>query len=87
MENGSIETTKSYEYLGFLFTPSREISSGLKDLRDRAMRAYHSLKNKMGHYFRLYPAITLDLFDSLIKPILLYSSAFGDASKHLKTIP
>ena len=87
MKNGSIETTNSYKYLGFLFTPSGEICSGLKDLRDRAMRAYHSLKNKMGHFFRLYPTITLDLFDSLIKPILLYSSDFWGCLKMPKNNP
>ena len=81
MKNENIETTKSYKYLGFLFTPSGEILSGLKDLRDRALRAYYSLKNKMGHYFRLHPATTLDLFDSLIKPILLYSSDFWGCLK------
>ena len=76
MNNGVITTTNSYKYLGFIFTPSGELCTGLKDLRDRALRAYHKLKNKMGHYFRLHPAITLSLFDSLIKPILLYSSDF-----------
>ena len=46
MKNGTIETTKSYKYLGFLFTPSGEIVSGLKDLRDRALRAYHKAIQK-----------------------------------------
>ena len=55
-------------------TPSREINSGLRNLKDRALRAYFKLKNNMGHYFRLYPEVTLHLFDTLIKPILLYPS-------------
>ena len=74
MKNGTIKTTNSYKYLGFIFTPSGEICTGLKDLRDRALGAYHKLKNKMGNYFRLHPTTTLSLFDSLIKPILLYGS-------------
>ena len=48
MKNGTIETTNSYKYLGFIFTPSGEIVSGLKDLRDRALRAYHKLKKQNG---------------------------------------
>ena len=76
MKNGTIATTNSYKYLGFIFTPSGEIVSGLRDLRDRALRAYHKLKHKMGDYFRLHPSTTISLFDSLIKPILLYSSDF-----------
>ena len=39
MKNGTIETTNSYKYLGFIFTPSGEIVSDLNDLRDRALRA------------------------------------------------
>ena len=87
MKNGTIETTKSYKYLGFLFTPSGEIVSGLKDLRDRALRAYHKLKNKMGIHFRLHPCTTISLFDSLIKPILLYSSDFWGCLKMPKNNP
>ena len=87
MQNGSITTTNTYKYLGFIFTPSGELCSGLKDLRDRALRAYHKLKTKMGHYFRLHPAITLSLFDSLIKPILLYSSDFWGCLKMPKNNP
>ena len=30
MKNGTIETTNSYKYLGFIFTPSGEIVTGLK---------------------------------------------------------
>lgn len=81
MKNGTIETTNSYKYLGFIFTPSGEIVSGLKDLRDRALRAYHKLKHKMGLHFRLHPFTTISLFDSLIKPILLYSSDFWGCLK------
>ena len=87
IDNGTIETTNSYKYLGLIFTPSGEIVSGLKDLRDRAMRAYHKLKHKMGHHFRLHPRTTLALFDSLIKPILLYSFDFWGCLKIPKNNP
>ena len=29
-----IETTKTYKYLGFIFSPSGEITSGFKDLKE-----------------------------------------------------
>lgn len=35
-----VETTRDYKYLGFKITPSGEINSGLKDLKDRAMKAF-----------------------------------------------
>ena len=45
--NCFMPTTNSYEYLAFIFTPYGEIHSGLKDLKDlkdRALRAYYKLK-------------------------------------------
>ena len=71
-----IETTRQYKYLGFLVTPSGEINSGLKDLKDRALRAFHKLKKKMGITFRKHPTTSIKLFRSLIEPILLYASDF-----------
>jgi len=62
--------------LGFIFTPSGEIRTGLEDLRDRALKAFYSLKNKMGNAFHRNIPTSLSLFDSLIKPILLYASDF-----------
>ena len=87
LQNGNIETTKTYKYLGFIFTPSGEISSGLRDLKERATRAYQKLKHKMGAYFRLHPLTTISLFDSLVKPILLYSSDFWGCLKMPKNNP
>ena len=82
-----VKTTNSYKYLGFIFTPSGSILPGLNDLKDRAQRAYHKLKNKMGAFFRLHPITTLSLFDSLIKPIMLYGSDFWGCLKMPKNNP
>ena len=79
--NEIIYTTNTYKYLGFIMTPSGEINTGLKDLKDRALRAYYSLKFKMGRYFMLCPSTTLHLFDTLVKPILLYNSDFWGCLK------
>ena len=43
-----IETTRQYKYVGFMMTPSGEITTGLKDLKDRASRALMSMKYKLG---------------------------------------
>ena len=71
-----IETVREYKYLGFLITPSGEVTTGLQDLKSRAMFAVSQLRNKMGEYFNKYPDTTLHLFDALIKPIILYMSDF-----------
>ena len=59
-----------------MVTPSGELNTGLKDLKNRALRALAKLKKKMGSCFRKHPLITLKLFRSLIEPILLYASDF-----------
>ena len=76
MGKSKLESTREYKYLGFIVTPSGEIGTGLKDLKNRALRALAKLKNKMGIQFRKFPLITLKLFRSLIEPILLYLSDF-----------
>ena len=85
--NEIIYTTKTYKYLGFILMPSGEINTGIKDLRDRALTAYYTFKGKMGRYFMLYPNTTLHLFDSLVKPILLYNSDFWGCLKSCDNNP
>ena len=82
-----VSTTREYKYLGFVLTPSGEINSGLIDLKDRALRAFMKLKKKLGSNFRTYPLITIKLFETLIKPILLYSSDFWGILKLPKNNP
>ena len=54
-----IETTRQYKYLGFLVTPSGEIATGLKDLKDRAQKALFAMKFKLGTAFKRNPLITI----------------------------
>ena len=82
-----LETVRSYKYLGFVITPSGEIKTGLKDLRDRAMRAFYKLKTSMGTSFERNIKLTLKLLDTLIKPILLNASDFWGCLKLPKNNP
>ena len=61
-----IESTRQYKYLGFLITPSGEINSGLKDLKDRALKSFMKIKKKMDSLFQQFPLVSLKLFDSLV---------------------
>ena len=76
-----LENVRTYKYLGLIITPSGEIKSALDDLRSRALKAYMALKNKLGVCFRDHVEDTIMLFDSLIKPILLYGSDFWGCLK------
>jgi hypothetical protein len=76
-----LENVRNYKYLGLIITPSGEIRSALDDLRSRAHKAYMALKNKLGVCFRDHIEDTIMLFDSLVKPILLYGSDFWGCLK------
>ena len=71
----------------FLVTPSGEVRSGLYDLRDRALKAFMKLKNKLGTAFNKDILTTLNLIDTLVKPILLFNSDFWGCMKLPKNNP
>ena len=76
-----LENVRTYKYLGLIVTPSGEIRSALVDLRSRALKAYMAMKSKLGACFRDHVADTVSLFESLVKPILLYGSDFWGCLK------
>ena len=75
-KGSQLEIVREYKYLGFILTPSGEITTGLKDLKDRANRASNCLRTKLGDSFRKDIRITLKLFKALVQPILLYMADF-----------
>ena len=85
--NEKIDNVREYKYLGFLITPSFNLHTALADLKDRSLRAYGALKAKLGIMFRKHVDITLHLFNTLIKPILLYASDFWGCLKLPKVNP
>ena len=50
--NMIINSTREYKYLGFLVTPSGEVTTGIGDLKSRAQYALVQLRRKMGNHFR-----------------------------------
>jgi exonuclease III len=61
-------------YLGFILTPSGKFSSTQKYLYDKASRALIVLRKTLFKVPELAVKTQLRLFDSMIKPILLYGS-------------
>lgn len=67
-----ITTVRGYKYLGFLVSPSGEVTTGIQDVRSRRSFALVQLRKKLGYIFRKEIGISIYLFDILAKPILLY---------------
>ena len=82
-----IETCCEYKYLGFRVTPYGGISSGLKDLKDRGIKALYKIRQQLGPLFLQHPKVTIKIFDTLVKPILLYASDFWGILKFPKNNP
>ena len=87
MNGVKLDMVREYKYLGFVITPSGEISTGLKDLRDRAFKAYMKIKNDLGPCFNQDISTLLNVIDSLVKPILMYASDFWGCLKLPKNNP
>ncbi len=60
-----------YNYLGLKISASGQFNIAIKDLTDKARRAFYSIRRPL---FKFNPPIKLwlKIFDSIIKPILLY---------------
>ena len=82
--NEEIDLVNRFNYLGFLLTPSFNIKELLSDLYKRGLKGYFKLKTTLGNHFKTDIPLSLKLFDSLVKPILLYGSDFwGPLVYHL----
>ncbi|XP_035693553.1 uncharacterized protein LOC118427738 [Branchiostoma floridae] len=68
----TIDITKFYTYLGIDITPSGSFSRATKQLRLKALRASFKLKSLLASNHNPSISLALDLFHSLVKPILLY---------------
>ncbi|NRB82002.1 MAG: reverse transcriptase family protein [Saccharospirillaceae bacterium] len=72
--NGEIlETVESYCYLGVILHESGNFAIAINDLKNKAMRALFGLKRTVNRTKLSFRSLTT-LFDSLIKPIILYDA-------------
>lgn len=78
-----IEHTDKYCYLGIIFDQNGSFSSANSELRAKALRAYYSLKNNIIKSSLSFKSTTT-LFDTLVKPVLLYGCQI--IAPHFKTM-
>ena len=70
--NDEIEVVSSYIYLGLLLNPSGKLGAAMKNLYGKAKRALYKLKRQLPFPLTHNVGISLKLFDSIIRPVLLY---------------
>ena len=66
--NIALQCVREYKYLGFILTPSGEITSGMEDLRLRALRAFAKIRKALGVCFHHNLYNSIHLFNYMIKP-------------------
>ena len=71
--NEPIESVQEYKYLGTLVTANGAFTKSCEDLYHRGLKAFFKLRRQLsqGH---IKCSTYLHLFDTIIKPVLLYSS-------------
>ena len=68
-----IEITKEYKYLGILFAQSGSLLTSKKHIAEQGSKAMFSLLRKI-KCLHLSFDIQIDLFNKIVKPVLLYRS-------------
>ena len=69
--NSEIEIVKEFNYLGLLLTKTGNFKRAIKTLADKGTKAMYEIL-KRGKFHNLSISCQLDLFDKMVKPILLY---------------
>ena len=81
-KSNNIEVTKQYKYLGFIFSCSGSTIAGATNLINQARKAWFSIKYYLSSSKNKNTNTYLTLFDTQIKPIILYAcEAWADSIK------
>ena len=72
-KNNQLETVSSFKYLGLMLSSSGSFAQTTQCLSDQGNRALFGLKKIIRNYPEMNPAMQLQLFNTLVKPILYYS--------------
>ena len=81
-KSNNIEVTKQCKYLGFIFSCSGSTIAGITNLINQARKAWFSIKYYLSSSKNKNTNTYLTLFDTQIKPIILYAcEAWADSIK------
>ena len=72
-ENKTLEIVQEFKYLGIIFKASGIFTKGISELSNKALKVLFMIRKKFQSSF-IFPTLQCRLFDTCIKPILLYCS-------------
>ena len=71
--NNEIEHVREYKYLGFVFTTNGSMANGINRLTKQGEKAWFAVQKYIRGFKEKNIHVWLKLFDTLIKPIILYA--------------
>ena len=71
-----LKIADNYQYLGIKFKPSGSFQFAVGELFDKANKAWFAISNVLYQHKKMAVKKALQLFDSLIRPIMLYAVEF-----------
>ena len=74
--NRPLEVADNYQYLGIKFKPSGSFQFAIDELFDKANKAWFAISNVLYQHKKMAVKKAIQLFDSLIRPIMLYAVEF-----------
>ena len=69
----ALESINEYKYLGFLFSNSSSTEKGISNLINQAQKAWFSIRYYLSSSTQKTIKTYLTLFDTQVKPIILYA--------------
>lgn len=69
-----LEIVNNFTYLGVVFTPRGVFTAAQKTLAGQARKAMFKLMKCFQSFVSLKPSVCFDLFDKMIRPVLMYCS-------------
>ena len=73
LTNNEIEHVREYKYLGFVFTTNGSMANGINRLTKQGEKAWFAVQKYVRGFKQKNIHVWLKLFDTLIKPIILYA--------------
>ena len=72
-ENKTLEIVQEFKYLGIIIKASGIFTEGISELSNKALKVLFMIRKKFQSSF-IFPTLQCRLFDTCVKPILLYCS-------------
>ena len=73
-DNHELSIVNNFTYLGVVFTYTGRFAATQKTISDQARKSMFAMQKYIRNFVIIKPSMCLDIFDKLVKPVLMYCS-------------